>query len=171
MEKDTQLLKSAWQKSAEAVLQKLENVDCAFVTLGDPSLYSTFGYLLDSLYLKNEKVKVQIVPGIISPTAAANEAKLILASGDEKVAIIPVSTLKSIDDLDNYIRDFETLVLMKIGKRLGEIKGYLQKKELNAEIVFAKKVGLDGQKIANELPSELLSDEGYFSLLILKISN
>lgn len=172
MDNDKAVLGYAWSKSAEAVIEKLnEGEDCAFVTLGDPSLYSTFGYLLDSIYAKGRDINVQVVPGIISPVAAADAAKISLASGDDRVAIIPVSTLKTMNELDDYLGRFNTLILMKIGKRMGELKTYLDSKEAHFDILFAKKIGLEDQKINNCLPDSSEINEGYFSLIILKINN
>lgn len=172
MENDRALLSYAWNKSAEAVIEKLEQPeDCAFVTLGDPSLYSTFGYLLDSIFAKKPDAEVQVVPGIISPTAAAAAATTSIASAEDKIAIIPVSSLKSMEELNKYFENFNTIILMKIGKRLCELKNYIDSKEAHFDILFAKKIGLENQKIANCLPDASESDEGYFSLVILKINN
>ena len=50
MTKDPQVLASAWEQNARRVLEVLATgSDAAFVTLGDPLTYSTFGYLLKTL--------------------------------------------------------------------------------------------------------------------------
>ena len=50
MSKDPQVLASAWEQNARRVLEVLATgSDAAFVTLGDPLTYSTFGYLLKTL--------------------------------------------------------------------------------------------------------------------------
>ncbi len=74
-----------------------------YVALGDPALYSTFWGVWDSLKVElpnlDEKVQLEIVPGVSSVTACAAAAKVPLASGDESILITTRSSSKNPDTL------------------------------------------------------------------------
>src|SRR6266436_46435 len=57
--------------------------DVAFVTEGDPLLYSTFGYVLEAVKRDYSTIPIEVVPGVSSITAAAAAAALPLAAWDE----------------------------------------------------------------------------------------
>ena len=63
---------SAWVGAAEEIAVMLENgTDVAFITEGDPMIYSTFSYVLESLKNNHPDLAVEIVPGVSSVMAAA----------------------------------------------------------------------------------------------------
>jgi precorrin-2/cobalt-factor-2 C20-methyltransferase len=82
-----------------------------FLTEGDPLLYSTFVYTLRGLRERHPDVRVAVVPGITSITAAAAVAGLPLAVGDERIAIIPAT--RDMAPVRAALRDFDTVVLLK----------------------------------------------------------
>jgi len=61
----------------------------AFLTLGDPLTYSTFGYLLRTLRTLAPALPVEVVPGITSYHAAAARARRVLAEGEENLMVVP----------------------------------------------------------------------------------
>ncbi|HEY9072563.1 MAG TPA: precorrin-2 C(20)-methyltransferase, partial [Desulfobaccales bacterium] len=84
MTKEPQVLKEAWEKNAARVLEVLNSgSDAAFITLGDPLTYSTFGYLLKTLKRLNPEVQAVTVPGITSYAAAAARTHIPLTEGEE----------------------------------------------------------------------------------------
>ncbi len=84
MTKDPEVLQEAWEGNARRVLEVLDTgSDAAFVTLGDPLTYSTFGYLLKTLKRLRPSVRVVTIPGITSYSAAAALTHIPLAEGEE----------------------------------------------------------------------------------------
>src|SRR6266849_8859214 len=82
----------ARERAADQVLECLyAGYDVAFVTEGDPLLYSTFGYLLEAVKQHHPTIPIEVVPGVSSITAAAAAASLPLAAWDERIAIIPAA--------------------------------------------------------------------------------
>src|SRR3990172_2756534 len=82
MVRDRARLREYWGRAAEQVSQLLEEgKEVAFVTLGDPLLYSTYNYLLQALREKHPDLEVETVPGVSSISAAAALAGLPLAQG------------------------------------------------------------------------------------------
>jgi len=73
MTKDTQVLASAWERNARRVLEVLATgSDAAFVTLGDPLTYSTFGYLLKTLKRLDPGVSIVAADKPVKPNVGTH---------------------------------------------------------------------------------------------------
>ncbi len=162
MTAEREVLEQAWESGAERIRRLLaDGQTVAFITLGDPSLYSTYTYLLDKLKGKIPEERIETVPGIMALAAAAARVNLPLAEGDEPLLILP-----SGDGLEDYL-GFPNLVLMKVSRRLPEILARLKDKERAA--VLLSRVGHDNERI--EWNPEAQRPDGkidYLSLLIVK---
>ena len=84
MTQEEGVLEDAWEKNARRVLEVLATgADAAFITLGDPMTFSTFGYLLKSIQRLNPAVPVVTIPGITSYNAAAALIHMPISEGGE----------------------------------------------------------------------------------------
>ena len=81
MTRDRDKLRRAWREAAEAVAAGAESEDVAFVTLGDPNIYSTFGHLRRTLAAFHPTVDVEVVPGVSAVTAFATALGVEIESG------------------------------------------------------------------------------------------
>ncbi|QPQ35310.1 MULTISPECIES: precorrin-2 C(20)-methyltransferase [unclassified Lysinibacillus] len=115
MTKDEAVLEREWTKSVELVYGKLkEGKDVAFVTEGDPLLYSTFIHMMKLMQDTHPDVEIRTVPGISSFNGSASRLGIALADGDDRVAIIPAH--------DNYeamreaIESHDAVVFIKVAK-------------------------------------------------------
>ena len=163
MTSDKQVLAKAWRDGAQTLLVELkQGKSVAFITLGDPSLYSTYSYLLNILQEELPQESIATVPGITAMSAAAAKINLPLATGDEPLLILP-----STDDVGQFL-DFPNLVLMKVSRRLPEILTLLEERERKA--VLLTRLGQPGEKIRWEpKPEDFASDKiDYLSLLLVK---
>ncbi len=105
-------LDAQWRETISLILDRLRRgIDTAFITIGDPGLYSTFFYLYDRLIDECPGLQVEIVPGISSINASAARAGISLASGDDRIAILPANY---VSDLKRVFEQFDTVVLMKV---------------------------------------------------------
>ncbi len=89
MSKDKALMEGAWQRHARRIARVLEKGrNAAFLTLGDPLTYSTYGYILR--YLKSDwpHLTIRTVPGITSYQAAAAAVNRPLVEGEESLLIM-----------------------------------------------------------------------------------
>ncbi|MFP3917084.1 precorrin-2 C(20)-methyltransferase [Lysinibacillus telephonicus] len=115
MTKDEEILAREWSKSVELVYEKLsEGKDVAFVTEGDPLLYSTFIHMMKLMQEKHPDVSIQVVPGISSINGTSARLGIALADGDDHLAIIP-----AVDDYDamrNAIESNDAVVFLKVAK-------------------------------------------------------
>lgn len=128
----------------------------AFVTLGDPTLYSTFFRVFNFLNCQ----EIEIIPGVSSITACPSKVKIPLALKNEAIAIIPADRL----DLINLAKGkFETILVMKANENLAEIKELLFP---YYNIIYARRCYMNGENI-HELKGD--EDKDYFSTLICKV--
>ncbi len=122
MTRDPEVRLAARRVAVRAVADRLASGrDVAFVTEGDPLLYSTFLDLLEAQELGG--ARVEIVPGISSINAVAAAARVPLADGEDRVAVLPAE--RALAGLPRLASDFETLVLVKAGRHLREIRDAL----------------------------------------------
>ena len=92
MRKDQEGLEEFWEEAAAEVAEKVrQGREVAFITIGDPFLYSTFLYLYRILREKYPDIPVEVVPGISSINAAAVAAGIPLGLASERIAIIPAA--------------------------------------------------------------------------------
>jgi precorrin-2/cobalt-factor-2 C20-methyltransferase len=138
----------------------------AFVTLGDPFLYSTFLYLYQELLQDHPEVPVEIVSGVSSICAAAALAGLPLGRADERLAVLPATYEE--DRLAETLEHFDTIVLMKVHRVFPRIRELLTDLGLKERAVYVKRVGLPGEAVIRDLDRVGPEDLDYLSLVIVK---
>jgi len=140
MTSDQLVLEKAWREGAKTLLNELkQDKSIAFITLGDPSLYSTYSYLLNILQEELPQECIVTIPGITAMSAAAAKINLPLATGDEPLLILP-----STEDVGEFL-DFPNVVLMKVSRRLPEMLTLL--KERGRKAVLLTRLGQPGEMI------------------------
>jgi precorrin-2/cobalt-factor-2 C20-methyltransferase len=81
MTRDPEQLRTAWREAASAVADTAADGDVAFVTLGDPNVYSTFGHLRRTLSAFHPTIDVEVVPGVSAVTAFATALGVEIEAG------------------------------------------------------------------------------------------
>ncbi|WP_207588385.1 cobalt-factor II C(20)-methyltransferase [Halomontanus rarus] len=81
MTKDEAKLRAAWKAAAAEIAPNAREGDVAFVTLGDPNVYSTFGHLRRTLEAFHPDVDLEIVPGVSAVTAFATALGVEIEAG------------------------------------------------------------------------------------------
>lgn len=115
MTKDPAILEREWTNTVEAVWEKLqEGKNVAFVTEGDPLLYSTFIHMMKLMKERHPEVEIQTVPGISSINGAASRLGLPLAEGDDHVAIIPAR--EDYDAMKKALMENDCVIFIKVAK-------------------------------------------------------
>ena len=90
MTRDREILKEAWDNNARLTLEMLNSgKNAAFLTLGDPFVYSTFGYLMRTLKCLDPELSIQVTPGITSFQEAAARTGTMLCEGGQSLHILP----------------------------------------------------------------------------------
>ncbi|WP_254763440.1 cobalt-factor II C(20)-methyltransferase [Natrinema marinum] len=81
MTKDEEKLRAAWKAAAAEIAPNARDGDVAFVTLGDPNVYSTFGHLRRTIDAFHPDVALEIVPGVSAVTAFATAMGVEIEAG------------------------------------------------------------------------------------------
>ncbi|KMY54317.1 precorrin-2 C20-methyltransferase [Bacillus sp. FJAT-27231] len=128
MTKDPAILEREWRATAEAVWEKLsEGKDVAFITEGDPLLYSTFIHMMNVMKERYGDVSMKVIPGISSINGAAARLSLPLADGDDLVAIVPAKD--DYEAMKKAIEEHDCVIFIKVAKVIDLMLQIL--KELN----------------------------------------
>lgn len=78
------------RSAANQVAEQLrQGSDCAFATIGDPFIYSTFSYLMRAVRALCPDAPVEVVPGITAFQAAAAAWGKPLAEDEEVLTVVP----------------------------------------------------------------------------------
>ncbi len=168
MTRDETVLKTYWQEAAEKVAKAVsKGKQVAFVTIGDPFIYSTYIYLLQALRQNFPNIEVETIPGISAFNAAASRAEVSLVEGGERLAILPVT--KDLRGLREAFKEFDTIVLMKVGSKLDKIMALLKELDLLKSSVLVGHVGCPEEQIVRDLHSLKKGERsGYLSVIIVK---
>ena len=161
----------AGARQLEKWLDQDKNV--VFLTLGDPSIYSTFSYLCE--IVASDGYQTELVSGIPSFCAAAARLNIPLTEGSESLHIIPVSRKmtgkagkpgKKLENAAALTFDLPgNYVLMKSGSRMAEMKQAIRQSGRTAAAV--ENCGMPDEEIYRSV-DELPDESGYFSLIIVK---
>lgn len=138
-----------------------------FLTEGDPSLYSTFGHVRDTLAELEPRLIVEAIPGVSSVTAAAAAAGTSLADYGERVAIVPA--LHGLDRLEETLRSFDCVVLIKVSSVLTRTIALLDRLGRLGDAVYVRRCGRPNQEVVGDLRSLAANPpRDYFALIIVR---
>jgi precorrin-2/cobalt-factor-2 C20-methyltransferase len=167
MSKDEAELAPFWEETAAQVAQRLRaGQDVAFITIGDPLLYSTFLYLLRIFRDHYPDIEVEIVPGITSVFAAAAAAGVPLGLASDRIAILPATYEEA--QLRQTLLDFDTVVLMKVSRVFDRVYALLEELDLVRQAVFVRRVGSSEEEVVTDIQSLVGKKLDYLSLLIVR---
>lgn len=156
MTTDQIILSSAHEAAVQRVKCALDQGKTAsFLTLGDPSVYSTASYLGEAI--RSEGYTVEMISGVPSFCAAAAKLLLPIASGNEQVQIIPS------EEFDVSFPG--TMILMKVGNHLPQIKKKIS--DSGRKAYLFENCGMPGEQIYSDI-HKMPDRTGYYSLMIVK---
>ena len=142
--------------TVEGYLKVGKNV--VFLTLGDPTVYSTYMYVQKRI--EERGYHTELVSGITSFCAAAARANTSLVEWSEQLHVLP-----AVHKLDSELDLPGNYVLMKSGKKMGQVKEILRRSGRN--VVMVENCGMDTEKVYHSV-DEIPDDAGYYSLIIAK---
>lgn len=169
MTSDKNRLIPAWQEAAALMAERVAaGKNVAFITIGDPLLYSTFIYLLRIFRESYPQIAIEIVPGISSINTAAAVACVPLAEADERIAIIPATA--GMEKIIEALATYDTVVLLKVKPVYGDILEVLVQMGRERSAVFVERVGGARQKVLIGLAEMAAHTPDYLSLMIIRRS-
>ena len=161
MIEDKEELEKIWTSASELIAQYLDTGrDVAFITLGDPSIFSTYSYVQKRLI---DRYEIETVPGITSFTACAAARNKALVEQNDILSVIP----KIDDRLEDVLEYSDAIVLMKASRNTSELEAAIEEKNRPKEIYSVQNCTRENEKII-----EGFSDEKpYLTTTVIKFSD
>jgi precorrin-2/cobalt-factor-2 C20-methyltransferase len=167
MSRDEGVLSLHHEKAARKVASLLSEFGTVtFITIGDPSLYSTFAYLLLHLRKLDPDLSVEIIPGVTSFSAAAALLQLPLVEKNERLAVVPLPV--SEEELAVIAGSFDTVVFLKVSAAFDETLDMLKRAGLDEEVYLVSRCGSKEEYWTDDPFALRGSNIDYLSLLIAK---
>ena len=172
MVKDKETLENTWEKNAKIISDKVkEGNNVVYLTVGDPSLYSTWIYLHRELKLKYPEIKITVIPGIVSMFAFASKVGISIAEGDETVAVIPACY--DLSRVKETAKNCDTMIFLKDGRYFDQVIILLKEAGFPDSSLFAiaQDVGTNEEIVKKLTLGEVTKDtltSKYFSIMVVK---
>ena len=161
MVRDKAVMDAAHEQAADTIGALLdEGKQVAFLTLGDPAIYSTYMYIHQKVLRRG--YAVEVVPGIPSFCAAAARLNKSLCLGKEPLTIIPAS-----HDQNDLMDLPGNKVFMKAGRSILELQQTLADKGLLDGASMVENCNMENEHVYPHF-ADLKEPSGYFSLVIVK---
>ncbi len=172
MVKDTDILENTWEKNAQIIADVVrKNKNVVYLTVGDPSLYSTWIYVNRELKTKYPDIQITIIPGIVSMFAFASKVGISIAEGDETMAVIPACY--DLGRVKETAKNCDTMIFLKDGRYFDQVISLLKEAGFPDSSLFAiaQDVGTDQEIVKKLTLGEVTKDtftNKYFSIMVVK---
>ncbi len=121
----------------------------AFVTIGDPSIYSTFGSLADAVRERRPAVPIEVVPGIMAFQDLAARTATALVDGTEHLVLVPAHASADSAALEVAAADpHAAVVVYKGGALVGKVAATLAHHDRLDGAMLGELLGLPGGRVA-----------------------
>ncbi len=162
MVRDRAQLEAAYTRNAEQVMELLDQgKNVAFLTLGDPSIYST--YLYTHRRVVERGYEARIIPGVPSFCAVAAALGDGLCEGSDRLLVVPASHR----DVSDCLEVDANLVFMKAGREIGALRQALAEKGLLDRAALVENCGMKTERIYPHF-ADAPEGSGYFSVVVVK---
>ena len=174
MVKDYEKLREYWKSNAKEIADAVRNRKKAvFLTVGDPSLYSTWIHIHKEMCKTHKDIDIEIVPGITSIFSFSAEIKTPIGEGEEIIGIIPACY--NLDRLKIAAECCDTLVFLKDGRYFDNVIDILMDSSFpeDSDIFIAEDVSTDNEtlqkrKLVDVAKNKNENNDKYFSIMIAK---
>ena len=174
MVKDYEKLRQYWKSNAKEIADAVRNGKKAvYLTVGDPSLYSTWIYIHKEMSNTHKDIEIEIVPGITSIFSFSAEIKTPIGEGEEIIGIIPACY--NLDRLKIAAECCDTLVFLKDGRYFNNVIDILMESSFpeDSDIFIAEDVSTDNEtlqkrKLVDVAKNKNENNDKYFSIMIAK---
>ena len=173
MVKDKDSLKDYWEKNTLEISQMVRTgKKTLYLTVGDPSLYSTWIYIHRELKKNHKDIEIEIIPGITSIFAFAAESKIGLVEGNEHLSIVPACY--DLNKVKNTVKASDTIVFLKDGRYFDNVIEMLSDSGFGEEtqIAIAQDVSTKENileiKHLKDLKGKKQPSQKYFSIMVVK---
>ncbi len=167
MSTDTKERAASVKQAALRVVELLrEGKSCAFTTIGDPLIYSTFGYLQREVRAELPEAQINVIPGITAFQAAAARSGEVLVEDEEILTVVPrwIQDEKHIE----AVRSADTVVALKTYRDRNAALEQIQNHLAPEAVLYAARVGQADELLVSD--PERIREQAidYLSLLIAR---
>ncbi|MBY0525492.1 MAG: precorrin-3B C(17)-methyltransferase [Gemmataceae bacterium] len=161
---------SDWRTHYRAAVEQMAS-DChagrdvAFVTEGDPTLYSSAAQVWQLLEELHPEIPIEVVPGISSINAAAARVRWPLAQKDQPFAVVPAGYHAG--ELHQWIERFPSVCFLKPPHVLPELTQTLSQRAPQREAVYVENLGTAQEWTTTDLQTAAARN-CYFSLVLVR---
>lgn len=156
------IIREAGRKAALEVEKWVkEDKNVAFLTLGDPSVYSSYGYIVKAL---SKEVQIETIPGITSFCAAAAMDNRPLVEKDEILSILPMNATD--EQIDRVLTSSDAYAFMKIYHRENRVLTHLKKHQLLQESILVERCGFEESLVHRDVEEALEQNKEYLTLIL-----
>lgn len=172
MVKDKEALQKTWKQNADQIATKCqEGRKVVYLTVGDPSLYSTFTHIHKQFKERYPEIEIEVVPGIASMFAFASQAGISLAEGEETVAIVPACY--DLQRVKSTASACDTVIFLKDGRYFSSVIEMLRESGYSDDslVAIAQNVSAEGEAVKLSILKDVTTSEPaekYFSIMVVK---
>ena len=142
-------------KAAEIIFNEIPLGEIgAFLTIGDPMIYSTFIYIMEEL--EGMDIEINIIPGIPSFVAAASESKVPLTVKGDNFLLCDEFN-------EDLLLNVNSIAILKTFKNKEQLINKLE--DNNVDYTYIKRASMENQEIIKD-KEEILKDRDYISLIL-----
>lgn len=141
MANDWALKRAQWELIANEIVDDVTSgLEVGFLTLGDPSVYSTYSYLLEII---QDQVPVETIAGISSYSQLAASLSLPLVIDQESLSIVPATA--GVSQLSRVIDASNNIVIMKVAADFANVYQLLAERNLLEQTMVVERVSMAEQ--------------------------
>ena len=164
---ETPVSPQTWTDAAAEIAGHLsQGKDVAFITEGDPMLYSEFFQVLGSVKSVVSDLEFEVIPGVSSVMGASASSGTPLVTHGQRLTILP--KVYGIDDLREAITNSDTTVLMEVDHDLLQALANLEKLGLTGKATYVRQASTSRENVVEDISKLEAEDLDYFSLLIIR---
>jgi precorrin-2/cobalt-factor-2 C20-methyltransferase len=173
MIKDKESLRLQWKTNSRIIADTVHSGKyCVYLTVGDPSLYSTWNYIHKELKENYNDINIEIIPGIPSFFAFAAQAKMSLVEGDQTLGIVPACY--DLDKIKHTVASCDSIIFLKDGRYFDSVIEILSETGFsdNSNITIAQDVSIDKEILETKKLKDLRNTKNpagkYFSIMVAR---
>jgi precorrin-2/cobalt-factor-2 C20-methyltransferase len=164
MTNNAQELREIYSKLAEEIENYVKNGKIvSYVTIGDPTIYSTANYLKERFHERN--ITVSLIPAVSSCNAISCACGVSLCEKTENFGVY--ETPKDAQTVISHIKEHSTVVFMKVNKKLATLLEAV-KKTAPHQAFLVKRIGLEDEEIYDLLKETPPPEAAYLSTVIIR---
>ena len=161
MSRDAAVMERHHREAAKRLIEELNRGDdIAVPNLGDISIYSTFGYMIEPI--RQAGYPVVLIPGVPSFCAVSSTLGISLTTAGKPLHILPGG-----GEISQALQLPGPKVLMKSGKQIPKVREALKEAGLSDRAMFVQNCGLPDERVGMSA-DEICDDLGYFTTIIVK---